>query len=786
MRTEFWLLDASYDVVGGVPEIRLWGIDDEGRRVVILDRGFRPYIYVLPKVGLEDKASKAISNVGTKYGVLDVRIVEKKYFGKPVKAFKVTLLSPRLVPQLREALAKLECVENVLEADIRFYMRYMIDNDVYPSGWHEVEVEEIDNEHGWRVEKVYLARGPLTYIDAKTPPHLRLYAFDIECYNPYGEPNPERDPVIVIAVKRGDESKVFVTENKRDKDTILSFVKDLVSFDPDIVTGYNINRFDWLYLLERSRIHGIKLDVSRGGGEPTPSVYGHYSTVGRANVDLYDFAEEVYEVKVKTLENIADYLGVKKKNERVLIDGSKIYEYWDDPGKRDLLIKYALDDVESSYGLAEKFIPFALQLSNITGLTLDQVGAASVGHRVEWYLIRAAYKFNELIPNRVERPYEPYKGAIVLEPLPGVHRNIAVLDFSSMYPNLMIKYNISPDTYVAPGELKGEEVNVAPEIGHAFKKSPPGFYRRVLDKLLEARSSVREKMRYLDPTSYEFRLLDERQRALKIVANATYGYCGWIGARWYKREVAEATTAWGRRTIVETIDIAKKLGLRVIYGDTDSLFVTYDPSRVGALIKTINEKFNLDIKVDKVYVKVFFTGAKKRYCGLLDDGRIDVVGLEAVRGDWAELAKDVQERVIEIILIEGDIAKAVSYVRSVIEDLKNRRVPREALVIWKTLSKSIEDYEVEAAHVAAAKKLMEAGYKVAKGGKIGYVVVKGSGKLAEKALPYNFVEDMDSLDVDYYIRKQVVPAALRILEYFGIDENQLLEGSQRTLMDFFG
>ncbi|MEM1523288.1 MAG: 3'-5' exonuclease, partial [Thermofilaceae archaeon] len=136
MLREFWLLDASYDVMGGIPEVRLWGIDRSGERVVVLDRSFRPYIYVLPDEGAEERAAKRIAGIGGKFGVIGVEIVDKKYFGKPVKAVKVTLMSPRVVPQLREAVAKLEGVREVLEADIRFYMRYMIDKGVRPCGWH--------------------------------------------------------------------------------------------------------------------------------------------------------------------------------------------------------------------------------------------------------------------------------------------------------------------------------------------------------------------------------------------------------------------------------------------------------------------------------------------------------------------------------------------------------------------------------------------------------------------------------------------------------------------------
>lgn len=787
MKIKFWILDVNYDVIGGVPEVRMWGIDEKERRVVVLDRSFRPYFYVLAEEGFEDEVAKRISNIGKKYKLINIEIVDKKYFGKPVKAIKVTCQIPRDIPEFREAVARLPGVREVLEADIRFYMRYMIDNNVYPCAWHEVEVEEIPNKHGWRVDAVYLAKHPPQFLSVENPPELKIYAFDIECYNSLGEPRPERDPIIIIAVKRAGEVKLFVAKDKSDREILQAFVEDIKEYDPDVIVGYNSNRFDWPYILERARRNGVKVDVSRAGGPPAQSVYGHFSVVGRANVDLYDFAEEIHEVKVKTLENVADYLGVKKKEERVLIEGAFIYKYWDDPSLRPKLLQYAKDDVESTYGLAEEFLPFGIQLSSIVGLTLDQVVAASVGNRVEWHLIRQAYSFGELIPNRAERTYEKYKGAIVLKPKPGIHRNIAVLDFSAMYPNIMISKNISPDTLVPPGEeVSDEEVYITPEVGHRFRKYPPGFYKRVLERLLEARREIREKMRSLDPSTTEYRVLNERQKALKVIANATYGYCGWVGARWYRREVAEATTAWGREIIKSTIAKARELGLRVIYGDTDSIFVDYNSDGISKLIKWVEEELGLEIKIDKIYEKVFFTEAKKRYCGLLKDGRIDVVGLEAVRGDWSELAKEVQEKVIEIVLREESPEGAVEYVRSIIKQLKEGKVPIHKLIIWKTVSKRLEDYEVEAPHIAAAKMLVQMGYDVAKGEKVGYIVCKGGEKVAARAKPYILVSSYDEVDVDYYIRKQVIPAAMRILGYFGVRESQFLtEKKQPTLMDFF-
>jgi len=292
-------------------------------------------------------------------------------------------------------------------------------------------------------------------------------------------------------------------------------------------------------------------------------------------------------------------------------------------------------------------------------------------------------------------------------------------------------------------------------------------------------------MKKYPPDSPEYRLLDERQKAVKVLANATYGYMGWPAARWYCRECAEAVTAWGRQLIRMAIDYAKKLGLRVIYGDTDSLFVTYDEEKIRKLIEFVEKELGFEIKIDKVYKRVFFTEAKKRYAGLLADGRIDIVGFEAVRGDWCELAKDVQSKIVEIVLKTGDTEKAIEYVQKVIRELKEGKIPVEKLVIWKTLSKKLSEYSVEAAHVVAAKRMLEKGFKVSVGDKIGYVIVKGSGKLSQRAYPY-FMVKPNQLDVDYYIDHQIIPAALRILSYFGITERRLkgVAVTRKSLFDF--
>jgi DNA polymerase I len=791
MEVEFYVLDVTYEIVGSEPHIIIWAITRDGKRVVLRDRAFRPYFYAV----LSDHSSaqnivsrvKAIGEPPSP--ILNVELVDKKFLGKPVKALKITTLIPEYVRKYRERVKQIPGVLDVVEADIRFSMRYILDKGLRPCGWHTAEVSELRPTQSFRVQEEYEIVGEIRSLEDSTPPRdLRVMAMDVEVYTEHGSPKPQRDPVIVIGVatSNGDVQQ-FTAENLVDKSAIQEFTNYVLSYDPDIVLGYNSNNFDWPYLLERSNYLGVKLDVSRRKGATlSTSTHGHISIPGRLHVDLLNYAEEIPEIKLKSLDVVAEYLGVMKRSERVLIDYTDIPKYWKDPEGRKLVLKYNLDDVISTLKLGEKFLPFAMQLSYVTRLPLDQVGPASVGYRLEWFLMYEASRRGELIPNRIEKESEPYRGAIVLKPIPGVHSNIVVLDFTSMYPNIMIKYNIGPDTIERGGICSEETHYIAPEVNHCFRKEPEGFFKNVLSRLLELRKKIREEMKKYPPGSPEYVLLDERQRAVKILANATYGYMGWVQARWYCRECAEAVTAWGRQLIKGVIEKASQLGLKVIYGDTDSLFVTHDPEKIKALIGFVEQNLGFDIKVDKVYVRVFFSEAKKRYAGLLEDGRIDIVGFEAARGDWADIAKEVQEGVVEILLKKGSVEEAVEYVRRVVSDLTQGKIPLEKLVIWKTLTKPIEEYEAEAPHVLVAKKLMRLGYKVEVGDKIGYIIVKGSGKISERAEPYILVKDPRIVDVEYYIDRQIIPSALRILEYFGVSEVQLkkVQAGRKSLFDY--
>jgi len=788
----FWLLDVTYIIKEKQPIIQLWGITRDELRVLIEISGFKPYFYLVPSESNKNLDS-LIEQLNKEDGVKGARIVDRRYFGKKKKVICVTTGIPGQVPELREKLIEIHGIERYLEADIRFALRYLIDKRVFPCRWHKIEVQlnadrvKTAKEHGIITDAIYETKSDPVVTEDEILPNLRVLAYDIETYNPRGTPNAKQgDPIIIIATTTENETKLFIAKNGGDKAILDAFTKYLVNYDPDVVVTYAGNNFDWPYIIERAKMNKFPLNLGRDQSAPTPSVMRHVSVRGRANVDLFDLAKQLEDVKVRTLVNVADYLGVMKKEDRLHIEHLEIVKYWDDPEKRKSLFMYAQHDVESTYGLSEKLLPFAFQMAAITGIPLDQVMAASTGFRIEFYLMREAFQLGELVPNRSGRTHETYAGGFVLDPVPGIHENVTVFDFSSMYPNLMISRNISPDTYVPPNEPLESSVPVVttPELEHRFRQDFPGFYNQILRGLLDARQEIRERMKGHTRDSVEYTLLDERQRAVKILANAAYGYTGWALARWYLRPVAEATAAFGRQAIKKTIQIAQDLGLEVLYGDTDSIFIKHDPDKVDDLRKRVRNSLDLEIKSDKLFTRLFFTGAKKRYGGLLEDGTIDITGLERVRGDWTDLAKEVQEKVIEEILIHQSPQNAVHYIQKVIKDLEDGQISIEKLVIWKTITMSLRRYKVTAAHVEAARILEAHGEKIKTGDKIGYVVVKGSELLAKRARPFNMAQVQD-LDLTYYKKKQILPPALRILDLFGVTEDQILTGKKQASLDTF-
>ncbi|RLI27425.1 DNA polymerase II, partial [Candidatus Bathyarchaeota archaeon] len=306
----FYLLDLDYRFRSGTTEVRLWGITDGGERAVLFDSSLRPYFYVVTeKPNLLEPSLKNVP------GVWGYELKRVKLFGKPVDAFKVYVSNPGELESVAKTVSKLDGSNGVYEDDLRHTQHYLLDYDVRPCGWHVAEVENVDKD-GFKVDGAYRVLTPPRSVDHEGRVVFRVLAFYMVPLPSRGSPRPERDRIACLAVRTNDGfEEVLDSERLGEKEVLRKFIEIVDEFDPDIIVGYGTNRRDWEYLVKRARVNGLTLRLGRDGSEPHRSLYGHVSIAGRIALDLYDYAEDISDIKIKTLENLASYIGAEIKAE---------------------------------------------------------------------------------------------------------------------------------------------------------------------------------------------------------------------------------------------------------------------------------------------------------------------------------------------------------------------------------------------------------------------------------------------------------------------------------------
>jgi len=779
------LLDADYISEGEKAVIRLFYKTPEGREIVRVE-DFKPYFYAVPKINSEECIENLIKeiedlitkNVGYFPKIRDISVVERIYFGKKIKVLKIVVTHPKDVPKLRNDIAELENCKEVMEADIPFAHRYIIDSGLVP------------------MENSELIK-------------LKIAAFDIEVYNPRGEPQAEKDPVLMISYSDTENlRKVFSTKGafldldfleiaSNEAEMFKRFVELVKEREIDILVSYNGDNFDLPYLKERGKKLGVKITLGYDASEVKLERRGMNLGAkirGRPHIDLFPITRQLFNLPRYKLEDV--YLELFGE-EKIDIKSSDLPKMWDSENPRDLklLFLYSMSDATSTLKIALALLPLQYELSKLIRLPLYECSRAASGQRVEHLLISEAFKRGILVPNKpsdeeVERrQMETYTGAYVVEPIKGIHDNIVLFDFRSLYPSIIISHNIDPSTIDC--ECCKAVAERTP-TGHHFCKRRRGFIPEVLEKLIERRMEIKKLMK-LEKDEKKRRMLDVEQQALKILANSTYGYFGFPRARWYSKECAETIAALGRKYIHKTIEKAKEYGFEVIYGDTDSVYLTRKDSKTKDEILSHAKKFLEDInkelpgamelEFEGFYPRGIFI-TKKRYALIDEYGMLTVKGLETRRRDWAKIAKETQNKVLDAILKEKDVEKAVSIVKDVIRRIKSGEVSLEELAIHTQITRDIRSYVQEGPHIAAAKKAMKRGYEFPKGSIVTYIITKKSGSISDKAELIDFVKEGD-YDPDYYINNQVLPAVLRILEALGYSEDELKgRGKQLTLDSF--
>ena len=820
MKEELVLIDADYTLIGNEPAVRLYCKDIKGKSVLVLDSTFKPYFYVMPKEGKANELKKKIEGLDTKKletKILKVEIVERKWKLEKTKFVKVIIDNPKKIPEMRDVVKDWKDVEETYEYDISFYRRYIIDKQLEPLGWIEVIGEESVAEKNYQVDRI-IRVGSVEASESFRKIGFKILAFDTEWIEKSGKPELIMLSVVgnsgyrrVLTTWHWDRRPSHVEVLKGEKELIERFIQIVKEEDPDFLAGYNSDGFDIPMLKDRATELKVPLKLGRDNVPVYVVRRGRISSAkikGRVHVDIFDFINHILSPSMKsevlTLNEVAqELLGLEKKKMKY----KDMVEIWSKKEKIETLVEYCEWDSELTLRLAEHILPQIFALCKTTGQLPFDVTRYTYSQLVESFYMRKAFLDGSLIPNRPKtdeierRRMQPaYKGAIVIEPKKGIHSDILVFDFRSLYPSVIVTHNISPETFNC-GHKECEEKNKVPEEKFYFCIKTKGFIPKYLEEIIRARQEIKKKMRRLKKDTEEYKLLDNQQFALKTIANASYGYFGFIGAKWYKRECGASVAASGRYYITSVIGEAKKFGFEIIYSDTDSLMARYPEKISREKLKEIGEKFVeifnnklpgiIELEFRDLYKGGIFVarekggiGAKKRYALLDYDGNIEIRGYEAVRRDWCELSKRIQRDVLVTILKERNPGKAVQLVRDTIKKINDGKVDLEDLTILEQITRPLSAYKQIGPHVKAAQKAIARGRPIGEGSVIRFIITKGKGSISDRAEPAEDVKP-NQYDPDYYIGHQILPASIRVLKALGITEQEILGGKRQKKLEMF-
>jgi DNA polymerase-2 len=766
-----FILTPTYRVVGGRPEVHLHAVLEDGGPALIVDDRLAPYFFVhAAGEATVHRLAPAARTAAT--GL-------RTFAGEPV--VRVELALPGDVPAVRSRLreAGVEC----FEADLRFAYRFLIDHGI--RGGFTVEGSA---ERRPGVGRVY--RNP-ALAPADFAPRLRVLSFDFETSldgaRLYSVAMDGAGGERVLMIAPGEVAGAEAVPDERT--LLVRFLAHVRDVDPDVLTGWNVCDFDLAVLLRACQRAGLRCPLGRTDDQLELRRDQNFTResravlVGRVVLDGLALLRGAFiRLEDYRLDTAARLLIGKRKLFGPEHRGAEIETaYRDDPAR---LAAYNLQDARLVLEILAKtgLVELAVRRSLLTGMQLDRV-SASIASVDSLYLseLRARGRVAPSVHAGVE--WEGgIAGGLVLDSRPGLYRNIMVFDFKSLYPSLIRTFNIDPLTHAG---ADGAEAVLRTPGGAAFRRDEPGILPALVARLAAERARARAAG---DGVAAQ---------AIKILMNSLFGVLGSPASRLFSPAVANAITTAGQHVIRLAAAAVHDLGLRVIYGDTDSLFVDAGWSdtlqaaeraeelraaiaaAVGtALTRDFGCTSYLELEFEKVYARFFMpevrggaTGSKKRYAGLVVDAAgetLEVVGLEAVRRDWSGVARRFQRELLDLVFHDRPLAP---FVQTFVVELRAGRFDGE-LAYRKAVRKPLSEYtRTTPAHVKAARK------QGAGAGRIVTYVVTRAGPEPEGALTA-------PPDHEHYVVHQLRPIADAVLRCLGGPDFDTIIGARRQLSLF--
>jgi DNA polymerase I len=702
------------------------------------------------------------------------------------------------------------------EANIKYHSCYIHDLGLIPGAPYKIIdgklVEDFDEVFMADLEKKY-SDDPVYFEEIKNwvrilnqpIPSIKHVAIDIEVEmeGPNIMPSPKKAnmPVIAAACVGSDGlKKVFVlrrnaplgkkSEELKDVDIeiceneveLFNKLFKIISSYP-IVFTFNGDNFDLNYLYHRAKEHlrfskeKIPISLGREIATVIPGIHVDlYKFFHNKVIQIYAFSRKYDETDLNSIAKAL--LGIEKNILEDFINRVSLYE----------LAAYCYKDAWITYQLvnfnSQLVLKLIIILMRITKLPMEDVTRIGVSNWIKNMVNFKLRQRRELIPNKEDIASvkgnisttaiikgKKYLGAKVIEPIPGIHFDITVVDFASLYPSIIKIWNISFETIDCPH--KECSLEKLPGVSHWVCKKRRGILSLLIGSLRDLRVEW-YKPRSKDPkldaaTRFQYEVI---QSSMKVILNAAYGVLGAETSDLYTPAAAESITAIGRFSIDKTIGLAKKLNLEIIYGDTDSLFIkNATKSFLNKLVEEVENVLKVDIEVDKTYKYVVFSQRKKNYFGVTYDGNVDIKGL---LGKKKHIPEFVKKTFYEIVNILKNVNKreefetAKEQIKKIVQAnylrLKSGYVSLSELVIRVTMNKNIEDYtKTTPQHVKAAIQLRNFGFDVKAGQTVSYVKVRGEDGVKAVQLAR-----LDEIDFNKYV--EIMRSTLeQLLEPAGID-----------------
>ena len=713
------------------------------------------------------------------------------------------------------------------ESNIDPVLRFMHCSGITSTGWIDPGICEPDLEStcevnlwapDWRHIKP-VARDDLA--------PLRIMSFDIECYSSTGgfpDPKNPKDCVFQIAMTTKEFGKGYIDRKclclketagfewfATEKELLQAFEKHLIKVDPDIITGWNIFGFDLEYLIVRATIHCKLAPVwGRVKGEVAELVEKNLSSsalgnnqlkmvpmTGRYVFDLFQDVKREHKLESYSLNNVSKHF---LKDQKLDMPPKEMFARFreGDPEKLGEVADYCIKDTELPHALMEKLCQIQNQVEMAKACWVPLAFLSERGQQIKVFsqMAKKARELNFVIPtfkrtqNDPAHPDEGYQGATVLEAQTGAYyAPITALDFASLYPSIMCAENLCYSTLVMDPKYDNLPGVTYETFGpHRFAQAPaPSLLPVILMDLKAFRKKAKKDMAAAEGTPMEA-IYNGKQLAYKISMNSIYGFTGASKGMLPLVAIASTVTMRGRQMIEETKNYVEEHfpGAKVRYGDTDSVMVEFDvQGRKGQ--EAIDYSWELgeqaseqcsklfkapnDLELEKIYCP-YFLYSKKRYAAKMYEKKgdsvifrkIDVKGLQVVRRDSCPFVRETLKKLLEMVLESNDPRPVIEAAREAARELMNGKVPMEKLLMSKQLA---SDYKNAQPHVAVRDKMKKRspGSEPQQGDRVAFVIVKGPGKMYEKAEDPGWVQEKNvQLDYDYYFSNQFKKPVQDLLE----------------------